>query len=256
MNRDYAELCERMWQRWLAGEIEPSTEVQRHFDVDAVPEPYLIFGDTSDPLVVVTTNPGATMEHQRRDTILHGDSPVTPRMRYSDVAREMARWYQDHLSGAAATRIRAQIDLATACGFTGVVQVECLPWHSDRLPKPRALQVMHSDEESSAYVRALEAQIEGAPTIALSAVHSGTDFLAPSLHLSDWLSWQMSYLNIDVDEAVRIPLVTKGGRPTSMALCQKSSGSPRALVLMMGGNHFPSRSNLTPLVEWLSARQT
>jgi hypothetical protein len=97
----YKNFCETLWRSWLAGTLDVPPSLRRDFDLDAAPEPYLTFGAGARPLVVLTTNPGATMRHQRRSVILRGGGPVVAGARYEAVADTLGAFYAEHLRGAA-----------------------------------------------------------------------------------------------------------------------------------------------------------
>lgn len=243
MAEPYLVLCERWWQSWLAGTPPASPAVRRQFDVDAAPEPYLPFDPGADPLVVLTTNPGATMPHQRRDEILAGGSVVTPSMRYAEAAEALSRFYVAHLRGPAAHRIAAQQALARESGYSGVLQVECCPWHSAQLPgKTGIAELLARDPDLAAYAEALRGFLAARPVLAISAVSSRATLASPDLELSPWLRWQRDFLDLRQDRAELVPLVRKAGRVTAAALVDRRGPGVKALVLMMGGNHLPGAS--------------
>ena len=66
MDDDFIELCEALWREWLAHSLEVSPFVTSTFDMNATPEPYLSFNVGQQPLIALTTNPGATMAIQAR----------------------------------------------------------------------------------------------------------------------------------------------------------------------------------------------
>ena len=66
MGDDLIELCEALWREWLARSLEVSPLVTSTFDMNATPEPYLSFNVGQQPLIALTTNPGATMAIQAR----------------------------------------------------------------------------------------------------------------------------------------------------------------------------------------------
>ena len=249
----YLDLCEALWRAWVRGEARLSPELGTLFDLDAAPEPYLSFDAGPEPLVVLTTNPGAPMPHQRRSAIRSGRSPASSEMGYSAVARAMADYYRRHLTGAAARRIRGQLELASAAGYDGVLQVECCPWHSPRLPnKGRLVRSLTADQQLSRYVEALKRYLSHRPVLAISAVSSRRP-LNPEAGLSPWLQWQRALMGLEPTDF--IPLVRKGSSITSAALVD-ARRTPKALVLMMGGNHLPSIENCKPLIDAIRRGET
>ncbi|MFG0252770.1 MAG: hypothetical protein ACF8NJ_07860 [Phycisphaerales bacterium JB038] len=211
------------------------------FDLAAMPEPYLDFEAGDRPLVVLTTNPGGPMAHQLRSAYQAGRGPVKLGMTYREAARALAIHYIDVLVGTAAgRRIEALRDLAAEGGFDGVLQVECIPWHSRDLPnKSRLLGLISREQWLRKYLAQLKDLVRSAPAMAVSAVSSRIDLEDPTAPLSPWLSWQLSVLGIERAAARIVPLVRKGSRVTGVALVQRVEGANKALVLMMGSNNLP-----------------
>jgi hypothetical protein len=236
----YFRLCEQMWQQWLAGEPTATEAVRRSFDLDAAPEPYLPFQPGDIPLVVLTTNPGATMPHQRREQIMENRSVLTPQMPYAEAAEVLSRFYCDHLSGQAARRIAAQRELARKSGYSGVLQVECCPWHSAALSgKTAFMKVLAGDDALMEYVSALRTFLEPQPVLVISAVSSRDSLDAARLSLSPWLDWQLRLIALQQAKAERVALVSKGVRVTCTALVDRSGPAVKAAVLMQGSNQLP-----------------
>ena len=85
--------------------------------------------------MVLTTNPGATLPFQRRAEILAGQSVVGPHVPYAAAASAFASYYARELTGPARRRLRAVQQLAALASYEGVLQVECVPFHSPDLPR-------------------------------------------------------------------------------------------------------------------------
>lgn len=93
------------------------------------------------------------MDHQRAESIELGNDVLTPVMNYEQVAKALGRYYTNNLSGAALQRVLAQQDLAEKSGYGGVMQVECCPWHSAKLPeKQRFIQTAQENDHLRTYV--------------------------------------------------------------------------------------------------------
>jgi hypothetical protein len=247
-------LCERWWQSWLAEMPGASEGVRSRFDLNAAPEPYLPFEPGAGPLVVLTTNPGATMPHQHREQIMRGQSVVTPSMSYAEAADALSRFYVEHLSGAAAQRIAGQRAVATEAGYTGVLQVESCPWHSPKLPdKTTFIKLLAADTELAEYTQELHAFLEPRPVIAISAVSSRASLASSDIPLSPWLAWQRDLIGLRQPYAEMVPLVWKGPRITAAALVERRGGGVKALVLMQGGNHLPGANGRATLASALAS---
>lgn len=235
----YFAFCERLWRQWLDGEIRVTPYIAKVLKLDAVPEPYLHFGPAHDPLIVLTTNPGDVMEHQRRESIDRSHDLLKRSMDYATAERALADFYERKLKGKARTRIEAVKNIADVCGNKGVLQIELIPFHSSQLPdKARVLREIGSDEVCSEYLRHVRAAIRERSVLCISAVTTRMA-LSKEIELSPWLSWQTSIMNLDRSTAEFLPLVYKGGRVTCAALISKRPGCVKALVLMQGSNQLP-----------------
>ena len=253
MGSAYYSFCEELWRDWLADRLELPAFIRAEFDTGSAPEPWLPFGAGHSPLVALTTNPGASMPHQLRATILAGRSVVRPEMRYAEAAAALATFYEAELTGPARRRIAALEHLAMRAGYDGVVQVECCPFHSGRLPKKEALvRLIEAGGLLGTYVAQLRDFIATRPVIVVSAVSSRAPLSPESLRLSPWLAWQVYLMGLDLSRAELVPLVWKREATTSAALVDRGAPVPRALVLMMGGNHLPGETGLRRLAAALA----
>ena len=229
----YSELCEWLWRSWLSRTVVASRALRARFDFEAAPEPYLLFDPGDRPLVIVTTNPGGTMPHQRWDQITTGRSILSMSMKYVDAADVLARYYVSNLTGPPLQRIAAQRDLAEEAGYSEVIRPHLGG-------KDRLAAVMTADPDLAEYTRALGLFLDKRCSVAISAISTRTDLGARDIHLSPWLTWQCQLLGIQPKRAIRIPLVRKGTRITAAALVDPAGSAAKVLVLMMGGNHLPS----------------
>lgn len=246
----YQDRCEEIWAQWLEGHVPGSSVLKKRFDLDAAPEPYLWFEEGADPLVVVTTNPGATMDHQRRPKVIGGESFLHPGLSYSEAAAALGAFYKRELTDAAKRRIDAQGEISNQAGFDGLLQVECIPWHSASLSgKESVIQALTAEPAFQTYVKPLREFLFRQPTIALSAVSTRSPIGIGSIQKSVWLKWQTDLMNLRLDKAVFLPLVRKEEKVTSGAVIDRTGGAVKAMVLMMGGNHWPNSSARRALAE-------
>ena len=192
------------------------------------------------------------MDHQKAESIELGNDVLTPVMNYEQVAKALGRYYTNNLSGAALQRVLAQQDLAEKSGYGGVMQVECCPWHSAKLPeKQRFIKTAQENDHLRTYVNTVQEFLADRPAIALSAVSSRAKLHTDTIQYSQWLRWQAKLLGIDLENAEVLPLVEKGAKVTSAVVRDLRSPQAGLLVLMMGGNHFPKEVNRGLLVEML-----
>lgn len=241
--------CESLWQAWLQGQIAVSPLSASAFDLDAAPEPYMSFRAGASPLIALTTNPGTTMDHQRRASVQIGAGPINATMSYAAAASALGAFYEDknNLKGPANRRIAALQSLAGLLGRDGVLQVETCPFHSKAFPgKAAFLTSLESDRMLAEYVDRVRSFLRDRPVVIVAAVSIQAS-LGPSIQLSGWLSWQAELAGLGRASARFAPLVERAGKVTCGALVSGEADSAKALVLMMGGNHLPGSRGLTAL---------
>jgi hypothetical protein len=83
---DLIAFSEVLWRDWLEHRLSASPFIPQTFDLDAAPEPYIRFGAGNRPLVVLTTNPGYTMPHQRWEYVQRAHGPLRPSMDYASAS--------------------------------------------------------------------------------------------------------------------------------------------------------------------------
>ncbi len=252
----YFDFCEQLWTDWLARPLEVPELVREEFDTDAAVEPYIRYGKGARPLVVLLTNPGKTMPHQKRVAVEAGDGPVKMGCSYADVAQELGKHYltDPKLGKAARRRNESLLALAASLGYDGFIAVECCPFHSKSLPKKNKLLAVYKEAgRLQEYLVVLREFLRPRPVVIVSAVSSHGSLVKES-PLSDWLAWQADLTGIDRGRAEFLPLLTKGEHTTCAALIDFVGEVPKVLVRMMGGNHLPSHEHLQPLVNRLASR--
>jgi hypothetical protein len=253
----YLSFCAALWRSWLRGNLEVPAAVRSMFDLDAAPEPYLPFSAGPHPLVVLTTNPGATMPHQLRDAILSGSGPVPYTEEYDEAARALSAFYAEQLRGQARRRINGLARVAELAGYDGFLQAECCPFHSSRLDSKGAfVGMLASGGLLGAYVEQLRAFLRSRPVLVVSATSSRHSLSAGAVRLSPWIQWQADLVGLVPSAAEFVPLVAKGMTTTGAVLIHREGGVPKALVLMMGGNHLPAEAGLRRLAAALSGSGT
>jgi hypothetical protein len=221
MSHDFISFCESLWQDWLAGKLETSSFVSRAFDMDAAPEPYIVFGSVPNALIVLTTNPGKAMPHQRRKAVQAGGGggPLSAVIDYATAAKTLGAFYERQLAGRpAGRRIAAMRALSALVGAEGVVQVEACPFHSWSLPdKMGLLQEIDDGGLLTRYVQQARAFLIPRPVVAISAAPFQMS-LGPEVARSRWVVWLSELAGLNLKDADLIPLVTRGEKVTALAL--------------------------------------
>jgi hypothetical protein len=255
MPRGFISLCECLWQDWLAGRLETSPFIRQTFDLDAAPEPYIFFADGQKPLVLLTTNPGGTMPHQRRAFVQGGDGPLSPAILYAAAAKALGAFYEQQLVYCpAGRRIAAMHNLSASVGTDGFVQVEVCPFHSPSLPnKVGLLRELTAGGLLTRYIEEVREFLVAKPVVAISAA-SALVSMGAEMQLSPWVTRLTEVAGLDPKHADFVPLVRKEGKVTAMVLVSAHNGAPKALVLMMGGNYLPGEYGLRVLADSLARR--
>jgi hypothetical protein len=249
---NYDSFCEELWRSWLNETLELSPFLRAEFDVDSAPEPWLPFEAGAVPLVALTTNPGASMPHQRREAIRCGRSFIDGSKGYQLAAEALARFYSKELCGPARTRIDSLVRLSALAGYNGVLQAESCPFHSARLPNKRGLiRESKCNGLLATYFGHLQHFLVERPVLAVSAVSSLAPLSTDSVRSSEWLAWQAKLIGLDPNRAIFVPLVTKGAKTTVAVLVSVMKGTPKALMLMMGGNRLPAAAGIEKLANVL-----
>ena len=245
--KKYRAFCERLWRDWLGGTLQASEFLRQTFDLKAAPEPYIRLKAAKRELVALLTNPGSVMPHQRRRAILRGNSPLSPSAKYATCAKALGKFYLKKVKKAARRRNRALLDLAKLSGYGGVLYVECCPFHSARFPKKRKfVEAIEQDHLLGEYVERLRDYLHDKPVIAVSATATEQS-LTRKVRFSPWLEWQAALIGVRQDQSRFIPLIRTAGKTTAAAFVDKVGGTPKVLVLMMGGNHLPAATGIAAL---------
>ena len=252
LQETFPEFCDALWQAWLNETIDASPFVRDHFDLDAAPEPFLLFGTGAAPLVALTTNPGeATMREQHRKAVRAGASPLRPTLDYTEAARALGDFYAEQLTGPARRRIDNLRCLAQWAGYDGVLQVEACPFHSRSLPKTAALRrEIEADSLLGRYAEHVRAFLRPRPVVIVAAVSSRQPLRA-GMELPWWAAFQANLAGMAPARARFWPLVEKELVTTAGAWVSSEAGAPKALVLMMGGNRLPGERGLRVLADAL-----
>jgi len=263
MAEPFIQFCEELWRDWLDGTLKlPDIILKKFgFDLDAAPEPYLHFETREKPLVVLTTNPGGTMCHQCRASVRAGEGPLSTSMSYEEAARALGPFYVKELPSVSPARRRIEQSQKLSCRllYQGVFQVEAVPFHRPSLPANRKralLDAIENDERSllASYSERLQKFLLSQPVVAISAISPrGMERIEQS-HYGDiacrWPAWMAGVAGLELERAKFVHLVGKT-KATCAALVSCANETPKAIVLMIGGNNLPGDEGLRRLVEEL-----
>jgi hypothetical protein len=257
MAEDYFSFCEKLWRGWRdhnlsVPPLSASRFVRKTFDLNAAPEPYIDFSAGAKPLVALTTNPGATMSHQRRAAVRPDSDQLCEKDNYTEAARKLGEFYQRKLAGRPAGHRIAKLRMLSCCsGYEGVLQVEACPFHSPSLRNKSALlQEIDKDDLLGCYVGHLRTFLQDRPVLSPQAAPT-RDSLGPEAPKSyPWLKWIARTAGLDLNNAEFVTLAKKGSKTTAAAWVSKGRVL-KALVLMMGMTGLPANEGLWKLAGML-----
>jgi hypothetical protein len=231
----YQAACQAIYESWLREDQDPV--LAEHFDTEYLPEPYLDFGDVDgDICLFLTTNPGGGMNTQLHDGISQLASGTLPQ-KYAPLSKIMADFYETsgELKGAPLANIRAMRGIADALGFSRVLQVEMIPWHSATLPKKsKVLQDLKDHPNFQAYAATLRALIDSA-TVVLSW-SGGT----PDKRGGDGVEFKSAALRLNLDAANMFE-ITRTTKPSQALFWSKQNEKIRGLFVNRAAANLPKR---------------
>jgi len=248
MAEDYIAFCERLWRDWQDDKVAASL-LPKVFCVDAAPEPYISFDAGAEPLIALTTNPGATMPHQLRAAVRAAAGPFHETDKYADAAPKLGLYYDEKLAHRpAGRRIEKLRKLSSVLGYDGVLQVEVCPFHSRSLPgKTALLQEIDECDLLGRYIEHLRGFLRSRPIVSVQAVSTLSPLGPETPKSSAWLMRIAEIAGLDLDASEFVPLVKKDSSATAAAWVSKEQVRV-ALVLVMGTNNLPANKGLDILV--------
>ena len=88
--KNYFEFCDTLLSNWKENKI--TLEDNYGFDLNAMPEPYLTFGNGDSKVCFLTTNPGQVLDFQKRNSNFstNGES-------YTNLSKRLAKLYANQV---------------------------------------------------------------------------------------------------------------------------------------------------------------
>jgi hypothetical protein len=234
LNHPYFTFCQELYEKWFNNKLEDWC-LHEFFELDAMPEPYLLFGKVDDPLYFLTTNPGQVLDFQLRRS---GEKD------YSIRSRELAHYYRTQLKVKnAKTRIKKVLELKDQLNKTGVVQIEVVPFHSKEF-KARDKEIFSTKGfESNLYSKYYSLLQDFIRDKVVINLQGG----APSknrFYNNNWLKLIKDLLNLNNLEL--FPLKTKiDGKVTVGVLFDKENH--KYVICNQGMNNFPNDEGMKML---------
>lgn len=120
MDNNYMDFCQKLFEDWQSNNLNVKEICERLFQLEYIPEPYLNFKKSKNPLYILNINPGSGMDNlQLRDKIVEN--------KYNDVANRFGDFYlsDDFKKAGAAYRrnIRALV-IAKENGFDSFINLK------------------------------------------------------------------------------------------------------------------------------------
>ena len=124
--KNYVEFCDTLLSNWKENKI--TLEDNYGFDLNALPEPYLTFGNGDSKVCFLTTNPGQVADFQKRNSNFSTDGES-----YANLSKRLAKRYENELQGGTAGRRIKHMYKTSNMLFSnnnGFTQFEISPFHS------------------------------------------------------------------------------------------------------------------------------
>jgi hypothetical protein len=121
--KNYVEFCDTLLANWKENKI--TLEDNYGFDLNAMPEPYLTFGNGDSKVCFLTNNPGKVADFQKRNSNFSTDGES-----YTNLSKRLAKRYANQV------RIKKMHEASNKLfpSSNGFTQFEISPFHSANFP--------------------------------------------------------------------------------------------------------------------------
>jgi hypothetical protein len=232
MGNNYIEFCQKLFEDWKKYNLNVNEVSKRLFQLEHVPDPYLNFKISKNPLYILNINPGSGMDElQLRDKINE--------KKYNDVANRFGEFYLSEnfkKAGAAYRRNIRALQIASDNGFDGFVNLETIPFHSNTLNKSLALIAVKEDPFLVEYITFLKEYLSDRCVLVVAACSSKESITKETITNNNWLNFQRNCIGLNIKTSKLTPLVTKNNKVTAAIISDKN----KHILLMMGSNNFPA----------------
>lgn len=244
---NYLNLCEEIWQNWKDNpnyykqDLEGLSEIKFNF----CPEPFLFFkakSENENPLYFLTYNPGSEMEFQSYQNIKDSKSVVKFEESYNNNASLLGRYYDDNLQGKRAhDRINKMYQLAERLNYDCFMQLESMPFHSEKFPSKEKYIELSNQEGNIAntYIKHLREYCLDKDIIAICAATK-----QQVNELNSWTKFMCDIIGLNLSESKNIVLNNSVNGPTVSCFVDTSNGNLKVLSLVKGNNNLPKIETL------------
>ena len=243
----YFEYCNELLARWRKSELVLKTNFG--FDLNALPEPYLKFGEPTNDLYFLTTNPGGVMDFQMRENEY---SPIGEM--YSELSERLGLHYKDVLPSRseARKRISAMYSITNRIfrGSNGFIQAEISPFHSANFPDKEkfALDVLSEEHDiHKEYVDILTTLLEHKNCI---CIQGGKP--KPERINDNWIKLISKIMSVEPKNWNKMNFkYNKNGEATTGAFYYKHKDFFKVILFRDGTNGCPAIQSMNELFEIL-----
>jgi len=236
MTGKFYQHCEELFLNWRDNNLNWEGVPSNLFDIDYSPEPYFIVKEGKNPLYMLLTNPGSPMEFQ------HRSNAVESYKDFAAISREVYFSNQFANEGGvnAQRRLNKSIDFCQYLDYSGLINVETIPFHSATLDKNEALELPLKSNMIREYQEQLKSFLMDKPVLIVSACRSDESIHMGSIDQNKWLTFQCDLANINTSKLKMKKLTQKEDKTTSALF----SDGVKHIVLTMGSNNLPSLDSL------------
>jgi hypothetical protein len=248
---NYSEFCENLFINWLDDKL--SVEKDFGFDLGTLPEPYLTFGNNSEEICFLTTNPGQVMDFQRKSS--GGESFFKAGEKYHDLSKRLASHYNENLKNSAKTRILNMYDFSKRLkpNCDGFTQFEISPFHSANFPRKELFSeyVLNNDVSiHRKYIDLLTIKLKDMSCVCVQCGYPTMDRLN-----KDWFKLISKIFNVEINRWKTVFFKTKNQKPTTGAFYFVDKSKFKVILFNSGANSIPRLDTMGELFEILSSKE-
>lgn len=270
MEDPYFNFCDKLARQFFDGSLKVDQGLAKRVDLDFLPEPYLPFSqsgnwgvtESSNFLNVLLANPGQGLDVQRHESISSGRiSGVSDGISYSAAASKIARFYETYFQTnrkytPALRRFRKMHNLAIDAGYSAVLQLDTIPWHSYSLPAKISLPPLISKcDMTKKYCFLLREYLRDRSVISVDGAGSRHAISKETFH-TPWMTFKADLMGLEIDTADFHPIIEKPGKITAAAIRHKHNGTIKVMYCVQGNNNLPSEISLSKLSKLLRHSNT
>ena len=245
---NYIDFCENLFLNWNQNKVH--LEKKFDFQLEAVPEPYLKFGENIEDLVFLTTNPGGVMDFQ-----LQSSNFFKPKEKYHDLSIRLAKHYEVALKRGSSAKKRIEdmysLTKILSPNSKGFTQFEISPFHSSSFPnKENYAEYLFNNSSNihREYTDLLTNHLKDKSCICIQAG-------APDLKRlnSKWLELISSVLSVEKNDWKSIDFKIKNDKASTGAFYTKNKNVYKVILFRMGSNSVPNISSMKELLDILKS---